>query len=503
MRWTGWFVLLMMMSWSIGQQKGLPAASPILPETVARQHGLTRAWWSQVTLDRARARVRYVALDEDALFVVTDRALVHALDAQTGQTLWSQTVGKPEHPSLEPGVGRDLVAIVNGSILFVLNRFNGKLLWKTQVDGAPGAGPALSDEWAYVPLTTGMVVAYRLEPMTDPLKELGKIPKDLTPEEQAALEAMRREDLRLRQEYVPPLFCQSLGRALVQPLVTRQNEGEEYVAWTTDKGFLYVGRVPRQAEPRFTIRYRMGTTAPISVQPTYLPPDPKKPAEMGTILAASEDGYLYAVKENDGTVRWRFSAAEPIIESPVVIGQRVFVCTQLGGMFCLDAIRGVQLWWAPRLSRFVAASKERIYAVDTLQRLVVLNAQTGVQLDAIPVVDLPIRVVNNQTDRIYLATETGLVQCLHEAELAQPLVHYRRPPREPVKVETKQERIEEKLKGEPAEGKHAPGQAPARPKAGEEPGGPFGPPAAQREPDQPPAPAEPAAPAGPADNPFN
>ena len=39
----------------------------------------------------------------------------------------------------------------------------------------PGAGPALSGNHAYVPMVNGMVLAYRLEPLTDPLKELGKI----------------------------------------------------------------------------------------------------------------------------------------------------------------------------------------------------------------------------------------------------------------------------------------------------------------------------------------
>jgi hypothetical protein len=34
---------------------------------------------------------------------------------------------------------------------------------------------------------------------------------------------------------------------------------------------------------------------------------------------------------------------------------------------------------------------------------------------------LPVKYTNTQTDRIYLATETGLVQCLHEAEQATPI----------------------------------------------------------------------------------
>ena len=34
-----------------------------------------------------------------------------------------------------------------------------------------------------------------------------------------------------------------------------------------------------------------------------------------------------------------------------------------------------------------------------------------------------IKLINSDTDRIYLGTETGLIQCLHEMELTEPLVH--------------------------------------------------------------------------------
>ena len=150
---------------------------------------------------------------------------------------------------------------------------DGKLLWKTQLEGAPGAGAELSERRAYIPMVGGLVYSYELEPTKDPMAELGaKKKRNLTPEEEAAEKADRIESLRLRQEYIPPLVCQSLGRSLVQPLFTRQSAYQEYVAWPTDAGYLFVGMVD-QREGRFTIKYRLSTEAGIAARPSYLPPN--------------------------------------------------------------------------------------------------------------------------------------------------------------------------------------------------------------------------------------
>jgi hypothetical protein len=55
--------------------------------------------------------------------------------------------------------------------------------------------------------------------------------------------------------------------------------------------------------------------------------------------------------------------------------------------------------------------------------MLVLDARTGARIDALDITSHPIRLMNLQTDRIYLASETGLVQCLHEIEQVEPLDH--------------------------------------------------------------------------------
>ena len=416
------------------------AARPggIIPQTAALRHGLARPWFTQIQLDRARARIEHIVLDPrreivldsgtmsvpETLFVQTDQAVLCAIDAETGQTLWAQEVGRRGHPSLAPGANEYFVGVINGSYLNILNRADGKLLWKTQLEGVPGSGPAMSPDRVYVPMADGLVFSYLLEQMKDPLEELGSIRKqeELTPEEEAKLEAERRVSIRLSQEYVPPLACQSFGRSLVQPIVTRRTEDEEYVAWPTDRGFLFVGYIARR-ENHFAVRYRLATEAGIAAQPTYAPPNPNILPDEGVIFAASRDGFVHAITEKGGNSLWRFSTSEPIIEPAVVIGESVFVVTQPGTMYCLDAKSGTEKWSTYQVAQFIAHSKERVYVADKLNRVLSLSAASGARLDTVLADGLDIKLINTQTDRIYLATDTGLIQCLHEVELSEPLRH--------------------------------------------------------------------------------
>jgi hypothetical protein len=401
------------------------AQSQIITEGVAARHGLTRSWMTQVEMDPGGSRLKHLVLYDGILFAQTDRAMVHAIDAETGATLWAKQIGWPEHPSMTPGVGHTLLAIVNGSRLYVANRLNGKILLETDIDGAPGAGPAVSDQRVYVPLVKGLLLAYRIELKSDPLNELDK-DTPLSTEESANKKSEDSQNIRLSQESFKPITCQAKGRTLVQPLVTRQNDKEEYIVWPTDQGCLYIGRIDRinrKADAKFEVPYRLETASPITAEPTYLPPDPEISDDSGIILAASSDGYVNAILEKNGNSLWRFSAGEPLSQPAVVIDERVYAATSLSGLHCIDVKTGRQIWYAPGIVQFAAASKNRVYGVDKLGLTRILDAVTGVQLDSLPTTLMPVKVLNDDTDRIYLASSKGLIQCLHEIGLTKPILH--------------------------------------------------------------------------------
>ncbi|MGW8257072.1 MAG: hypothetical protein ACWGMZ_06280, partial [Thermoguttaceae bacterium] len=93
----------------------------------------------------------------------------------------------------------------------------------------------------------------------------------------------------------------------------------------------------------------------------------------------------------------------------------------LEGLHAIDARKGTDLWSAPNAIQFVSAGKKRVYCGDKLGRLLMLDSDTGAKLDVMPAADFTIKMINSATDRLYLATRTGLIVCLREAGLTKPI----------------------------------------------------------------------------------
>ncbi len=299
-------------------------------------------------------------------------------------------------------------------------------------------------------MTTGMVVAYRIDLLYDVNKEVSTRKNELSPDELRQFEAERRQKIHVSMAPVQPLFSRSKGRTLVQPLVMRQSNEEEYTSWPTDEGYLYIARVDRHSNRYLEITSRIKTNAAITVQPAYLPPNPKINSEVGVLFFGSNDGFVTAIRE-DGVVLWQFPTGEPIVQPPVSIGDRVYFSTKHGGLYCVDAMpdassRAVRRWYAPGAMQFLAASEKRVYAADQTGNTLILDATSGARVDSLDTAKLSLKLMNSQTDRLYLAAPGGLVQCLHEIGIKEPL-----------RYEPEQNQAAEKPK--PAAEKKAPGKA--------------------------------------------
>lgn len=467
--------------------------SVVISQNEARRYGLERAWFTQVRLDPARARmtdlayfvsatqshtvyeVRYqdrkrvfserdtdrfgdllgkeaaekeakafaeelklreiestietIQVPEITLYAVTDRAVLHAIDAETGRTRWATVVGNRDHPVERPGVNENYVAILNGSTLHLLKRETGEMAWIRPIQGVASAGPALTDEYVIVPTFGGDVELYDL-------KETRTLPE----------------------------IYRSNGRVLVQPNVTPLS-----VAWPTDRGFLYVARTTQKG-----LRYRMEARKPIVSQAAYSSPS--------KILATSIDGYVYCLHETSGQEFWRFSTGQAISHSPVPVGDSVYIVTDKGSMYCLGVADGQERWSTPQMQRLIAVSKDRVYCLTVTGRLAILDAKTGGRIALMGSNLLDVFYSNTQTDRIIVGTSTGVLQCLRESELEWPLVHVNLAEAEQQRrPEIKQEGLEAKPEPKPAavpaddEPDPFGGGAAPQPAAG--PGDPFGGPA--------------------------
>jgi len=345
-------------------------ATPVISQTALSRYGLTRAWYAQVGTPRVNGTIAHVNLERGTVLVQSTGGMLCSLDPESGRIMWSAQVGPSHHLSTEPAANDKHVVVVNGSVMYVLDRASGHVLWQRQLSGSPGAGPGVSATHAFVPMVSGKLEGYNLD----------KGPRQT------------------------PWVYKSAGRVLIPPMTTGQT-----VSWTTEKGYFYV------ADPSAAgIRYRLETRKAIQARPGYWTPN---------LYACSTDGYVYAVNEETGRIAWKFAVGDAIFTSPVAIEDKVFVVSEASGLYCLDAKKAELLWNAPKIKQFVATSRTRVYACDQLGRLVVLDAKRGIRLGAMALDGISLKVINDQSDRIYLASDDGVMQCLREVNLRSPLAY--------------------------------------------------------------------------------
>jgi outer membrane protein assembly factor BamB len=432
-------ILCLFPSWALAQSGSAALISPEL----ARQVGLERMWYTQLGLDRGRGQVagvtlqvsavqshtvfqisqdgrRYVFSQRDrnafgkeigvegaqaeaekkaeeikkqlqdagkadaaapavekfvvpkiTLFATSQRGGVHAIDGETGRTLWTTSIGNPQLLTSAPAANERYVAVCNGSTLYIMLAADGAVIWTRPAVSTPGAGPALSEDYVFLPMVNGQVESFLLE------------------------DSKR-----------PAAMYKSFGYTFVQPVVSSNS-----VAWTTDSGYLYVAQAHATG-----LRFRMKASDAINAAPAFLEPD--------KVFAASIDGYLYCLNERKGNVIWRFTTGESILSSPVALDNTVYVISQRANMFAIDATTAAERWAASGIRQCIAANDKRLYCLDDRGDLAILDAGSGSRLGTLAASASNLPLYNPQTDRIFLMTSTGLVQCLREINHPWPVVHY-------------------------------------------------------------------------------
>jgi hypothetical protein len=329
-----------------------------------------------------RSPIVDVKFDAGTLFVQTGMGTVHAIDGNTGRTIWSADVGSPRHPSMPLGVSGSRVAVLNGTTLYVLTRSTGQVEFSKTMRGVPVAGAALSEEAVFVPNSAGQIETHSL------------IEKD------------HRNLANLRLE----------GRDFPQPAVS------------------YLGVVAGSSRGDLGLANLSGTDLVFRLPTNYA--FTASPAAWGSrFYAGNVGGLLYAFHDSSGVEKWSFAAGSSITQSPVPLADAVYVLCEDLTMYRVSVETGREEWMAKNVRRFLATSPTRVYTLDRFGRLAVLSAQTGALVDLASIPPIAFPVTNTHTDQIFLATESGLIQCLHEIELMKRL-DYRAPKKEePAKID--------------------------------------------------------------------
>lgn len=313
-------------------------------------------------------------LPESTIYVTTTTGFVQAIDADTGMTRWSATIGNRKYPTIGVGASDNHVAVVNGSKVYCLDATNGKKLWEHRCRGSVGSSPMVSDKFVFVPLVNGRLEAFSIE-----------------------------NDGVGAESYV------SIGRAHSRPLIT-----EDSVCWATDRGYFTVASNDKVSAPH----YRLRADSSIVASGTSL---------NGRLFVASTDGFAYAINELSGGLLWQFSTGQRLNHSPVPIGNFVYIITDEHQMYKLYTHDGSAApgWAEPveDVTRFVGATKEKIYVQNKIGQIVAMNQSNGAKVSTIGSLSTDLVLPNYLSDRLYVGNGFGSVQCLREQDSDVPFFH--------------------------------------------------------------------------------
>ena len=141
----------------------MPFPVDLVPTRTALERlGLERQWFAVIPLVETE-RVMKIAFTGDLVFVQTDYAIVHAIDAESGRMLWSAQVG--ERTGFARGVASNSYAVylTNANMFHALDKKTGRPIWRHNLGTIPTSSPACDEDVAMVGLTSGIIVTLKVK----------------------------------------------------------------------------------------------------------------------------------------------------------------------------------------------------------------------------------------------------------------------------------------------------------------------------------------------------
>lgn len=372
---------------AFGQAGSLPS------EPVLNRVGLTRPWWSHATLNRASDTLLHMTADEKHIFLQSSAGVISGFDAETGKHLWSRPVGLSNRVIFAATITDESLVFISGLVMFGIDKDNGSIAFEMNLPNQPSTSPVAEGRQLYFGCLDGSLYAYDLDLIAE-MQAKGKLP--------------RYSENALAWRY-------RTSRPIKLPPVP----GGPVVAFASTNGSLYSLGIERRK-----LFFQFETDAPISAPMVRYGKN---------LLVASEDTNFYSLDLTNGRRNWEYTTQEPVKRSPVLVQNEVYLMPEQGRMVKLSPETGHPIWpqSGPRVTSFLAASTDKLYTVDRSNTLQILSREDARPLGTLPLGRFTLHLLNDYSDRIYVATNTGLVMCLHELGRDFPHLH-RHPDRAPV-----------------------------------------------------------------------
>jgi outer membrane protein assembly factor BamB len=423
---------------AIGQAS---VARKIPTRTTLANLGLERHWFSIIPLAGGTARVAAMNLagpKGEYLFVQTTDGIVACYDSETGRRIWTAHLPGPLLQPSSVSVNKSMAVTAVGQKIYGLELNTGTKIWESQLEDI-ARGTGINENIAAVSLSNGKVQVFNV-------KHRG---------EHTCGERHDPENCALLKPSVGSyIYGWKANKAISSPPIVT----DKFMTFASEDGKVYTASLEDRK-----ILHRIETKGPIK-------------GHLGThaysqVIVGSEDHKIYCIdvfNPEDSQTNWVFPTPSPIDRGVLVAGDEAFTVTRDGVFYSIDMKNGSERWRldTPGRGRLLAVSPSRIYGISPDGGIAIIQRADGqilstpeksIQSYGVDLKNYPHRMGNDFNDRIYLATDDGLLLCLRELGAVQsaPLRDPKLPP-----FGTTPEDLQE-IENKAAEG--APAATPAKP----------------------------------------
>jgi hypothetical protein len=359
---------------------------------------------------------------------------VFALDAENGAIQWRARLPSRYANALPLGYSSKFVFAVTGANLSAFDRATGALAFEVMTPGGCSAAPVADDERVYLTMSNGRMSTYLI-----PKPGTIAPPPPPTPVVLSADRKIIKPGEGLVSDQVLPAASMSTGE------LRRLIFGDPYSQGGTMFG---------SSKVHFHKLWDYSAESRIEMTPLLTPglvllggytgtmyalnkfdgralyrfaAGPPLTAQLGQydLIAyiASQDYTVYGLDIVPGRTLWRFAGGGPILAKPAVDDDNVYVTPEGVGLYRLGRERGDIIWRKTNAERFLSSNKKFVYSTDRHGRLLVIDRDTGTQLGLLEEArDFVVPIINEFTDRIYLASNDGLLISMHDRAYPKPIV---------------------------------------------------------------------------------
>ncbi|MFM8704479.1 MAG: PQQ-binding-like beta-propeller repeat protein [Planctomycetia bacterium] len=383
-------------------------------EFTADRAGLTREWIVQLPHLPGGWRLDQVVVGDGLVVAQTSDGTVHAIQSapwgdamppagspRNGSLLWSQPVGSRDGVTTRAGIGPDLVAVAHERGITGLERTTGHVRWHETFGQCASAGTAVIGNWVYAPTSAGSISRFAAHPLRHAI-DVAKPDDQAAAQKKPVAKTAKKKPKAAWQEKesLEPIAIHDGGSDHVDTTPLPLGRG---VLWCTSDGLL-VTLQPGELEWK---RLEFSLVNPPAGAPV---------TRDRSIFAATTTGDLARV-DLPATLRelqlvWHAVLPGPAVSGPFLSGDTVVVSLGDLGIVAYSAETGEQLWQTCLTGNILAVGGGRIWFVDERGLLSALDLTDGSPRERLCLGPFTMQVVNNRSDRLILASASGMVVCL-------------------------------------------------------------------------------------------